>query len=121
MKMAKASEADFEACFELERILRDVEKGYYPHPIDEEADTQPEPLRFEPDDKDHLRAFHDKVMEIVGARNVNIMRVIYGFKVAMDNDVFDPAADTLEWHPDLLAAVEARKSKAEPADERRES
>jgi len=121
MKMAKASEADFKACFELERILRDVERGYYPHPIDEEATTQPEPLWFDPDDKDHLRAFHDKVMEIVCAREVNITRVIYGFKVAVDNDVFDPAADTLEWHPDLLRAVEARKAKAEPAEERKPS
>lgn len=117
MKMAKASEADFQACFELERILREVEKGYYPHPIDEDSPEQPEPLWFDPDDKDHLRAFHEKVMEIVGAREVNITRVIYGFKVAMDNDVFDPAADTLEWHPDLLLAVETREKQAKAPKE----
>lgn len=116
--MAKASEADFEACFELDRILAEMEKGYYPHypPADgEEWEANPDPVWFDDSNEDHLRFFHKRIMEIVERREVNITRVIFGFKVAIDNDVFDPDADTLEWHPSLAAAVEARKAgKEEP-------
>lgn len=108
MKMAKATEADFAACFEITRILGDVEKGYYPHPP-YNGDDEPDPVHFDEDDKRHLRYFYDRMMQACEKANIN--RVILGFRIAVDNDVFDPAADTLEWHPDLVEAVAARAGK----------
>ena len=115
MKMAKATPEDFEACFEITRILGDLEKGYYPHPHqgEEEAEANPDPVWFDEDDKRHLRFFYDRMMAATEKANIN--RVIFGYQVAMDNDVFDPDSDTLEWHPTLREAVEKRAASPENA------
>ena len=108
MKMARASAADMDAANQLANLLGEVDKGYYPSaPADYgKAD---EPLWFDADDQEHLRAFYDRVMEHVKAAPGGLFRVTFGFSTMMHNNVCDPALDVLDFHPDIIAAREAAK------------
>ena len=49
--------------------------------------------------------------------NPYLVRVVYGFRVLVDN-ACDPKADTLEWKPEIAAAIAAYKPEtvAEPSN-----
>lgn len=111
MKMAKASEADMEAMFALTRLLNAVDSEQFP-PLPNGEWQEGDPDWFDPADKEHLEQFHHRLMECIAPYPGSWNRVIWGFHIAMTNGVFDPAADCLEWHPALRAAVEARNAKA---------
>lgn len=65
------------------------------------------------DDPEHLRKFYDRVMGCFEDHPGGINRTVWGYKLAMDNEVFDPDADTYEWHPTLLEAVAKRAESPE--------
>ncbi len=44
-----------------------------------------------------------------------MFRVVFGYQVLVDN-CCDPAADTLEWKPDIAEAIAAAKAKRETAE-----
>ena len=119
MKMSKASAQDMADAMKLERFLSEVERGDYPAPVDHDYGSDLPanwPDWFDENDTDHLRHFHKEVMKLI--HRSSLTRVVFGFRVLMDNNVCDPAADTLEWHPDLVAAIQERaKRKAAAAGE----
>lgn len=61
----------------------------------------------------------EKLGEWVRKNHVWCGRVVYGFGVVVDN-ACDPNADTLEWKPEIAAAIAAYKkpnATAEPSNE----
>jgi len=97
MKMAKATEQDMEVALLLRSILEDVAEGHYPRGVDgEHKDDDPED--FDENDRDHLRAFYDRVMQCMD-NPAAISRVIWGMHTIIHNDVLDPNVSHLALHP----------------------
>jgi len=107
MKMAKASADDVNAATDVAGVLENLCKGYYPSKPDADDD---DPMFFDPDDREHLRAFYDRVMSIVKPAPGSLFRVAGGMHTILANDVVDPDQDVLELHPRLDAALEAVES-----------
>ncbi len=104
MKMAKASEEEMERSITLSNILMDVDDGQYPRCVDGQF-NEDDPDYFDPDDRDHLRAFYDRMMAV----HAGIHRVTWGFHTLMHNDIIDPDKSHLDLHPRLLKALETEK------------
>lgn len=104
MKMAKASTEDLDAAIDVAGVIENVcGSGYYPSKPDTDAD---DPTFFDPDDRDHLRAFYDRVMEIVAPAPGGLFRVTGGMHTIFHNNIVDPDDDVLGLHPRLVAALE---------------
>ena len=120
MKMAKATEKDLECALLILGQLDDMENGLMPR-ISHGQDgpvypaTDGEWRSFEQTNADDCEEAVKRLMDVFCKReNGGAMnRVIWGMHTLMHNDVCDPNASTLEWHPSLVAAVEARKAAAE--------
>jgi len=100
MKMARASQADLDAANDVSRIVGELEKGYMPS-ADEVEDTE----FFDRDDPEQCRR---ALCAILGAAaKGSLFRVTFGMAVVLDprNELLDPAADTLERHPKIVAAL----------------
>ena len=108
MKLAKATPEEVEALLNLMRVLNTTEDNGFPCNPDGTWDAGEDMEHFEVDSKEHLRKFYDRVMGCFKDHPGGLCRTVGGYHLAMTNDVFDPNADTYEWHPDLVPAVEAR-------------
>ena len=98
MKMAKASEKDIDAAGDAMSVLQDISSGYYPKRDGDEC----EDFRFDPEDPAHLRKFYDLMSATLDASPGWPGRVIGGMCYVIlfpENEILDPAADTLELHP----------------------
>ena len=108
---------------EFERRLRAGESGVRPvtrmdvsHPFFRSrsaavlGEEETEIHWFDPEDPDHLRKFYDRVTACFEKHPGGLIRTIGGYHLAMTNDVFDPDADTYEWHPTLKEAVANRQA-----------
>lgn len=98
MKMAKASEKDIDAAGDAMSVLQDISSGYYPKRDGDEC----EDFRFDPEDPAHLRKFYDLMSATLDASPGWPGRVIGGMCYVIlfpKNEILDPAADTLELHP----------------------
>ena len=116
MKLAKASLEEVDALMNLMRVLNSCEDDGFPCNPDGTHDAPDDAnLWFDPDDTDHLRAFHQRVMACFADHPGGLMRTVGGYHLAMVNNVFDPDADTYEWHPTLRDAVEKRAASPENA------
>lgn len=104
MKMAKATHSDMDAAIGIAGILDGVSSGYYP-PAPMADGDEAEPALFDPDNAQHRRALHDRLIERLVVAPGGLNRVVWGFHTIMHNDICDPAADTLELHPRLAAAL----------------
>jgi hypothetical protein len=107
MKMAKASEADMDCATEIARIIGDIEKGYMPS----DPDNHPDEFDFfHDDDAEQCQ----KVVEMLlkAARKGSLFRVVFGMACCMhpSNRLLDPDADTLEKHPEIIAALSVVKN-----------
>lgn len=99
MKIAKASEADLKMAMELMNALESLERYR----------TFPEGMRSDPDDyadfdadnSEHCREVMEYLLKLTGG--ASLMRVVFGMAVLLDpaNQCVDPAADTLEHHPNI--------------------
>jgi hypothetical protein len=101
VKMAKANAADLDGAHELAAILDNLDRGYYPaRDGDEDA-----PTYFDHEDVEHLQHLCDRLLEI--ARKSSLFRVAGGLATLLSdhNAVVDPAADCIELHPRLTAAL----------------
>lgn len=109
MKIAKASPEDVTAILNLMRVLNSADDGGFPCKPDGtfEADED----WFDPDNDEDLRKFYDRVMGCLDPHPGALIRCIGGFHLAMTNDVWDPDADSYEWHPDLRMAVQEREDR----------
>ena len=112
MKLAKASQEEVESLLNLARVLNSAVREGFPCKPDGKWEEGEEDEWFDPEDPEHLRKFYDRVMACFEDHPGGINRTVWGYELAMTNDVFDPDADTYEWHPSLVAAVEARNQKA---------
>jgi hypothetical protein len=108
MKLAKASPQEVEALLQLMRVLNTADDGI-PCKPDGTWDDDDNVDYFDADDKTHLRKFYDRVTACFADHPGGLIRTIGGYHLAMTHDVFDPDSDFYEWHPSLVAAVEARK------------
>jgi hypothetical protein len=109
MKMAKATQKEVEALMNLMRVLNTCDDNQIPCKPDGTWEEGEDMQWFDPDRKEHLRTFYDRVMGCFKDHPGGLMRTIGGYHLAMTNDVFDPDAETYEWHPTLVAAVKARQ------------
>jgi hypothetical protein len=109
MKLAKASPEEVEALMNLMRVLNSAEDDGPPCKPDGTWDEGEENQWFDPDNKDHLRKFYDRVMACFAEHPGGLIRTIGGYHLAMTNDVFNPDSDCYDWHPTLLDAVSARE------------
>lgn len=100
MKIAKADRADMEAAMDLTSILNTVADGYSIS-IDDD-----EPF-FDPDDREHLRLFYDKVMECVKRRPSGINRVVWGGIALIDGPYIDQESGSLALSPRISRLLEA--------------
>jgi hypothetical protein len=112
VKLAKATPAEVDALMNLMRVLNTCEDNQIPCKPDGTWEEGEDMQWFDPDLKEHLRKFYDRVMGCFKDHPGGLSRTIGGYHLAMENGVFDPNDDCYAWHPDLLAAVEARN--AEP-------
>ena len=109
MKMAKASEADLAMAMELCEAFDSLTQrwgAYVPNKIAKlQGDDEFEP--FDEDDAEQNRRVLKYLIDI--AERASLMRVVFGMTVLLDprNKIVDPDADTLEHHPDTVAALAA--------------
>lgn len=101
MKMAKASQMDLDTALKLLSILDAVDNGYVP--TDGDGDDELE--HFDRSNVAHLQAFYDQVQALLGRGTSGLSRVIWGFATILHNNVIDPDADTLEFHPRIRKAL----------------
>lgn len=101
MKMAKASAADMEMALKLCSALEAMDRRFFPDGA--EGDNAPED--FDCNDDAHCGQALRHVLDILQGGSIG--RVIWGMYVILDpaNKVVDPDADTLEDHPETLAAM----------------
>ena len=105
MQMAKATEKDMEAMANIAAILNNVDRGSFP-PGEGGEFLDDDPDDFDEEDPEHLQAFYDRIMGIVGRNPGAVNRVVLGFHTIMNNGVVDPDADCLSLHPDIIKAKE---------------
>lgn len=114
MKMAKASEADLRMAMELCNALDEL-GGHWPTmptAMSESADDPDVPeASFDRDDDRQCGAALRYLLDV--ADRGSLMRVVWGCAVLLDpkNQCVDPAADTIEHHPDTLAGRKARHTR----------
>jgi hypothetical protein len=109
MKMAKASEADLNMAIEVCNALEALAGhwgAFMPEKINNatvECDNEP----FDIDDHAQCIRVIEYLQQL--ARSASLMRVVFGMTVLLDpdNKMVDPDADTLDHHPDTVAALAA--------------
>lgn len=99
MKMAKASKEDLDQVRQFFDMLEEViEYGTFTKPDDDSEDISDE-------------QFVSLIRKAWNTRGEGVgtawRRVVYGCDILIDN-CCDPAADTLEWRPDIAAMMEAQ-------------
>lgn len=101
MKIAKASTADMGMALKLCSALEAMDRGFFPDGA--EGDNDPED--FDRDDDAHCGQALRHVLDILQCGSIG--RVIWGMYVMLDpeNKIVDPDADTLEDHPETVAAM----------------
>ncbi|KVF22902.1 hypothetical protein WJ06_10105 [Burkholderia cepacia] len=97
--MARASKADLNAALDVSNVIEQLEKGWMPY-----ADDSDKLERFDRDDANLCQRAIAAILD--AASTGNLFRVTFGMTVVLDprNELLDPAADTLELHPKLVAA-----------------
>ena len=105
MKMAKASTADMEMAMKLCSALEAMDRRFFP----DGAEGEQDPEDFECDDVAHCGQSLRHVLDTLQGGSIG--RVLWGMYVMLDpaNKVVDPDADTLEDHPETVAAMKDRE------------
>jgi hypothetical protein len=109
MRMAKASEADLSMAMEIGGALDALGHRFLPcmpQAIEKLTDDE-DSERFDRDDDAQCGRALRYVLDV--ADRGSLMRVIWGMAVLLDpaNKIVDPSSDTLEHHPDTVAALAA--------------
>ena len=110
MKMAKASEADLEMAMELASALEALSSRWgatMPEKIAKPQRDEDEDEGFSLDDDENCRRVCEYLIRLT--RSASLFRVVWGAAVMLDpaNKLVDPDADTIEHHPDTVAALAA--------------
>lgn len=114
MKMAKASAADMAMAVELVQALDILGQQHFPSfpKAIEQLGPDDEREPFDSDNDAHCGRAMRHLLDILDRGS--LFRVIWGMSVLLDpaNKVVDPSADTLEHHPEVVAALAAMKEGA---------
>lgn len=112
MKMAKATEVDLQMAKNLCTALDLLGQRFVPCMPEaiESLEGDGESERFDCDDDAQCGRALRHLLEV--ADRGSLSRVIWGMAVLLDpaNKIVDPKADTLEHHPDIVAALAAMKA-----------
>ena len=110
MKIAKANEDDIENAMQLCAVMDAITQVWGPTVPEKIAEHEGE--SFYQDDDEQCGRVLRHLIELV--KRASLGRVVYGCAVMLDprNKLVDPAANTIEHHPDTVAALEAMKEKA---------
>lgn len=100
MRLAKASQEDIDNAMKFLSYLEAINAGIFP--LNKEDSEDDENEDFDLDDKEHLFRFYETCMDFLNNRPSGLMRVVWGFAVAADNNMFDPNKDYLDFNPALL-------------------
>lgn len=106
VRMAKASERDMDAGYDLMNVLTDLDRGYYPALPD--GRKPDDPTWFDEDDREHLQHLHRVLKTLIDRAPGFMGRVMGGMSCLLNpkNAVIDPEADTIEFHPGLRRHVQ---------------
>jgi hypothetical protein len=113
VKMAKADKDDIDKCIKFFRFIEEfMEYGTYTEPNDE---VEEESIELD-DEKfiEMLRKMWGGQFKPAGV-DCSWSRVVFGCDILIDN-VCDPDASTLEWHPDFAKELEPPKGLDEALD-----
>lgn len=101
VRMAKASDADLNAAYDLAGFCESVQRGYYPAT----SSDVDHPLWLDGEDIDHLKHVHKRLVEILNRGS--LFRVVGGLATLLSesNAIVDPDADCLELHPRIKEAL----------------
>jgi hypothetical protein len=104
MKMAKANERDLDMALKLSSAFESLQYGYLPDGMTE-GDEPGAEEGVQYDERKHAQAVVDYLRRLTGS--ASLFRVTMGMSVVLDprNALVDPDADTLERHPDVIAAA----------------
>ena len=110
MKMAKATDADIGAAMDFCNAMSAITQNWSPTLPEGIGDDEGE--RFDIESDRHCGRVLRHLVGLVN--NASLERVVFGCAVMLDprNKLVDPAANTIEHHPDTVAALEAMKEKA---------
>lgn len=105
MRIARATPRDLDAALDLLGLLDIVSGGYYPGEEDNEAES---PLFFDAADPAHLAHLWKRLQAILDSAPGFQGRVLFGGATLLDprSEVIDPAAECIDLHPRLKAALE---------------
>lgn len=99
MKIARPEEKDLQAVWNLINILNTVSYELNPlKPINDDGDFE----FLEDDDKAKVL---DKIVELHESCNIQWLMIVLETLLSPDNKIIDQEADTLEFHPELKAAL----------------
>ncbi len=113
MKMAKAGKADLEMAMSLASALDALGQRFFPcipGPVEHLIDGE----ESEPFDRDNDAQCGRALRHLLTiSERGSLARVVWGMSTLLDpkNKVVDPAKDTLEHHPDVIAALAALAQK----------
>jgi hypothetical protein len=104
MKMARASEADLDAALDVVRMLDDLARGNMPA-----SDADDDWDWFDRDDDKQCGVVLGRILD--AAEKGSLFRVVFGMSCVLSakNELLDPDADTLEKHPNIIAALKTRE------------
>lgn len=113
MKMAKPSEKDIEVAGDALAMFDAINDGNYYFLKKNEVDDE---FEFNSDNFEHLKKFHDFVVDISNKSRNWYGRVIGGMCYVImnkDNELIDPDLDVIEIHPKIKAALEFQENNSE--------
>lgn len=104
MKMAKANSQDLDMALKLSSAFESLQYGYLPDGMTEGAEPGADD-GVQYDERKHAQAVVEYLLRLIGS--ASLFRVTMGMSVVLDprNALVDPDADTLERHPDVIAAA----------------
>lgn len=120
MKQAKPTAEDIQAFETFFGQLNSITNGYFPpdkegiYPDRDEKTDEPEEMDIE-DEAHCYKALH-RILSLLDSRPAMLPRILGTISAVFYNDVFDPAKDYLDWHPDLVPAIEAREARKKAAE-----
>jgi hypothetical protein len=120
MKQAKPTREDIEAFEILYRQFNSIINGYFPPEKDgiytERDEETDDPVEMDTDCEDHCYTALHRILSLLESRPAMLPRIFGTISAVFYNDVFDPAKDYLDWHPDLVPAIEAREARKKAAE-----
>lgn len=118
MKIAKANEDDIENAMQLCAVMDAITQVWGPTVPEKIAEHEGE-IFYQDDDEQCGRVLRH-LIELV--KRASLGRVVYGCAVMLDprNKLVDPDSDSIEHHPDTVAALESMSKSAAKATETNE-